>query len=261
MNLSRWPYLVGCVLLLALAYYALIHQEKPNSNAADSKNQPIHRNVSEDTPAPRPNRRLSRKQTSAASPTHTYAELKNFIIPELKLENSTFKQALYDLRDHYYQICQLIGEKPILLKFKIQGNALSPHTITLRNQSLLKALDTLAALGGMELTREGNLITYTSIPPTEGTSSVELRVRPDLDKALGIESTSSLAAKLKEIAHANHCNIRFNPNKSTIQLSGNTNEIERIQSLIEIYQNTPLTQIRMMTKIITMHEKNLTRQS
>jgi hypothetical protein len=83
-------------------------------------------------------------------------------------------------------------------------------------------------------------------------------VRPDLDKELGVEATSSIAAKLRELTHTHHCDISFDPDRSAIRISGNNDEVERIQSLIDIYQNTPPTQIRTLTKIITIPEGALT---
>lgn len=248
----------GIALLLLTIYLSrnsghesIIQQQTGNESAVRSDNP--------NSTSTRPSRRRSLRQAKLPPSSHEYAKLKDFIIPELKLEQSTFKQALHDLRDHYYDVCQLTGEKPIHFKFVIHGTPIDPHTITITNRSFLKNLNILALLGGMKMTQERRIITLTAIDSLGSHETKTILVPPGISKKLAPRHQGTVhdeASKiLKQLAHATKTELSLNPAKSTLTLSGDSLEIERIEALINQYIRTRPTQIRTMSKIITVSKE------
>jgi|GEM_PF-4728521 len=252
--------LTGIALVLLAIYfsqnprYKSIEQQQTGNKSTASSNHPSSASA-------RPARSRSVGASKLPPSTHEYTELKNFIIPELKLDQTSLKQALYQLRDHYYNACQLTGEQPIHFKFVIHGTPIDPHTITITNRSFLKNLNILALLSGMELTREGNIITFSAIDSIGSNNTKTIIVPPDTVEILASlhQGTADAEASdiLKQLAHAGQTDLSFDPAKSTLTLSGDSLEIERIENLIKQYIRTPVSQIRILTKIVKVPTENL----
>ena len=253
--------LTGIALVLLAIYFSqsshyksIEPRQTSNKNTASSDNPK--------SPTARPARHRSAGQSKRPPPSHEYTQLKDFIIPELKLEQATFKQALYDLRDHYYDVCQLTGEKPIHFEFVIHGTPIDSHTITITNRPFLKNLKILSILGGMEMTREGQIITLTAIDSAGRHETKTIVVPPGISKKLAPRHQGTAHAEaskiLKQLAHASKTELSLNSIKSTLTLSGDSLEIKRIEALTNQYIRTRPTQIRVMTKIITVSKEAMT---
>ena len=99
----------------------------------------------------RPTMRNSTSRVNHQKPTHDYGQLKDFVLPELKLENVTFRQAIHQLQNEYYRVCQLTGERPILMKFDFQNKKSHEFSINLSNSPFSKALLILSSIADVNL--------------------------------------------------------------------------------------------------------------
>ena len=261
---NRIHIISAIALLLALCYF-ISHKLQSNSKAQQlTKRSAGDLIASEEMGNLRSTRRAARSQSKDSEATHSYAELKDFMIPELKLENATFKQALYQLRKQYFEICQQTEENPITFQFNIKGGSNLPINTKLLTSSFLAMLNTLAALEGMAMEIEGRNITFTANEKT-GILVTKKFPRPQKLFARGVETThTDIASKELSRSPKNHTKrhlenlLNASLDISSIDpltITADSTDIARIEALFNNYLSSPPSLIKTTSHIIKVNDR------
>ena len=231
------------------------------------------------TDQPRSQRRVKSELTVKAKPTHSYAELKDFIIPELRLENITFKQALYELNKKYNEICKLSGETPISFRFKIEGASNRPIQFTLRNLSFTAMLETLSAIEGMSMLQDGRDVSFSplkdsgtketrlmTMSPTmmEKLSTASSKLGIKLDSMSNVRRSSamftfqhdlyqlSFIPTLSKLLDIPESSFTFKKSTSQLSITADAVQADRIDTLVANFLSKPVLQVKIKSQVITV---------
>jgi len=219
----------------------------------------------------RSTRRVQRDSGNQAIATHSYTELKDFMIPELKLENITFKQALYQLQKRYNEICKETGETPVSFRFKIQGESQRLINFRLNNLSFTAMLKTLAAIEGMAMVIEDRTISFSAheksgikltktitVPPNAAARLTPDPISPidpfSSDKNAPLPPRTNLSTIIRELFGLTESKISYLAASSTLVVNANSVDIARIESLVANYLKSPPPQIKTTSRIINVAE-------
>lgn len=227
----------------------------------------------------RPARRKVHRTTVPAPPaTHQYAQLKDFIIPELKLEETNFTQALHQLVNEYHRICRLTGEQPIMMKFDSRHASNHSFSLTLTNLSFTSMLKTLSSIARVTYERNENTLVFSPIKKHGHAFTRTYVAAPDIEAKLGITSsktidplgpdalreplfpTTTVSTRLKELLDIpgdGESIINYIPATGTLIVRADLSEIQRIGTLFEAYLSSPPAQVRVTSKVVCFDSKSI----
>jgi len=263
--------LLALILLLALSFMFSDKGKAWLSNKGSSSEIRFNAEGLENDKSTRSSRRNQATSKVRPKPTHTYGELKDFMIPELKVDNITFNQALYQLRDSYYEICLRTGEKPIPFKFTVEEPSQRTINITLKNLSFTNMLETLAAIEGMKMETENRQITFTHMKKSGTLYTQTLTVPPGLLEKLkrnssglySVEPNISgengtlqkvVAQRFKELMALEGAAISYAPSTLQLIVNADARDLKRIEQIIDHYLAVPPSQIKTSTQTIVMDD-------
>ena len=270
--------IVVCCILLILV---LLNQTDPPWSDSEQTDHTAHKhqlhaqNEQLDITNARPAKRVSVSYHQKANATHTHQQLENFIIPQLQLNNTSFAQALHQLRNEYYIICQKTGETPISIKFEIQNSDSNTITLNLRNISFTRALNTLSAIAGMDMTREkntmifspmkkhGDLFTRTFVVPPDLVSRLTNSSQVDADPfTSGTDHASSpippkvafdqRLRTLFNLPDTSDLFVKYIPATSTIVTRADLSELDRLATFFDTCAMHGTSYLRVSSKVVTM---------
>ena len=128
--------------------------------------------------------KASIREIDASSATHRPEQLKDFMLPEVLIDGLELEPALRKVLAAYQDACRKSGETPLALRFVVPPSTSRKLQLRLGNRSFKTAVQLLATLSGMKVTRDGLEYRFTRIENERRTTQRTLEVRPDFPSAL-----------------------------------------------------------------------------
>lgn len=174
---------IGLILVLAIAGIALVRSR----NAPDSTTSPADVRTSraageQDSTSTKSTEHLLRNsgrvRTDTSHWTHSPAQLQDFFLRPIDLQDATLADAIPRIMESYREACAIAGEVPLDLSFEIPAGPTPTLTLHLPGMPFSAALKYIATLSGRKVTREGLAFSF---PPfaNDGARSAKLQVPPD----------------------------------------------------------------------------------
>ncbi|BDS05615.1 hypothetical protein NT6N_06550 [Oceaniferula spumae] len=194
-------------------------------------------------------RRNQAANTSTAEPTHSYGELKDFIIPILVLENATFTEALKQLRERYMDICLRTGEKPIPFEFHVEAESERRINVTLKQLPFTSMLKTLAAIEGVTMEMEGLDITFS---PKKKSGMLMTKNFSLPARLLGKLDNATDAKSIMALLNIENAKMSYLAANGSLEINADSTDLERISQLIDHYLAVPINSVKSSSEIITV---------
>ncbi len=154
---------------------------KSASSTSETTDSPTRRERRASAPASRLDSSLTR---------HDASKLVNFILPQVDGKNVSIHRALAILKEAYQDACYRSREKALDLKFSVKDDPGYTISFSLKGKSFTACLDYLAALAGLEATRDEARFELAAIDDTgkqpELLGSELQRIKERLSKICGM---------------------------------------------------------------------------
>lgn len=128
--------------------------------------------------------KASIREIDASTATHRPEQLKDFILPEVVIDGLELESALHKVLAAYQDACRRSGETPLDLRFAVPPGTYRKLQLRLGSTSFKSAVQLLATLSGMKVTRDELEYRFTTIENDRRTTKRTLDVRPDFSSAL-----------------------------------------------------------------------------
>ncbi len=158
-----------------LLFWIRDHQKRATENSAATQTRMTQ---SADHASDAPLRRTgSARATSRAMPegivtTHEPEQLKDFFLIECSGHNVSIHKALKLLDEAYHDACFFSLEKPLEIKYSVEGESDKLISFSIKGKKWTSALEYIAALAGMEVKHEGLIVRLVPIEVEDRKKSV-----------------------------------------------------------------------------------------
>jgi len=255
--------------ILSIIIVCLLIWKRDNISQVDSVERKMlqkddYKGTAKELVRTKSDRSRNKDQIPQQASTHTPERLSDFFLPpDLLIENLTLQQALQVLKTSYEDTCYEIGETPLKLTFNLPDTDNGQLISTRLNGTFTNAIQYLALLARMEMTRNGTTYQFTHPDESLGKSITKEHTVPSnilsliaknyIGDPTELENLPPLElAKALGIQLAPTTQIAFLKGASRIIVrSGNTFDHEILSNLIE-NASSPGKQFRFSTKTVAL---------
>ena len=254
--------LLACWLLMQLGSKPQSEGEitgKPKSARAASNDEDLARE-----------RTARRKASGRVLPegsitTHQPEQLKDFVLTECKGHQVSLRTALKLIDEAYQDACYFSLEKPLKLKYEIDGESDKLLNFLLKGKTWLSAVKYVAALAGMEAKLEGEKVVLSSLEGADEVREMNTIIKPELieelkkslsdlgewDLTVTFDPVKDLPELLRKNGIINHAAVSFDDQgRLTIHGNGNAQERAALEAFAALSDGPP-EQFKTITKLIS----------
>ncbi|RYD22979.1 MAG: hypothetical protein EOP88_06065 [Verrucomicrobiaceae bacterium] len=131
-----------------------------------------------------PKTKVANRDRGPVAATHPPQRLREFILPEVKIEGLGLEEALRKLYATYQDACIRSGEHPLPLEFTVPPGNKHRLNLRLAEQNFNSSVHLLAALCGMKVSRDDLEYRFEPIAEESKLAQQAMRVSPDLSARL-----------------------------------------------------------------------------
>jgi hypothetical protein len=259
----------AAALILFACWLLMQSGSKPQSEGEIASKPKSARSTSNDEDLAR-ERTARRKASGRVLPegsitTHQPEQLKDFVLTECKGHQVSLRTALKLIDEAYQDACYFSLEKPLKLKYEIDGESDKLLTFSLKGKSWLSAVKYVAALAGMEAKLEGEKVVLTPLEGADEVKEMNAIIKPELieelkkslsdlgewDLTVAFDPVKDLPELLRKNGIINQAAVSFDDQgRLTIQGNGNAQERAALEAFAA-FATTSSPQIETTTKLIT----------
>lgn len=259
---------IGFVVLLGLLIWK---HETPRSPASgDSAALPRSARTDADGENLERERTARRKASGRVLPegsitTHQPEQLKDFVLTDCKGHQVSLRTALKLIDEAYQDACYFSLEKPLKLKYEIEGKSDKLLNFSLNGKTWLGAVKYVAALAGMEAKLEGEKVVLTPLEGADEVKEMISTINPELieelkkslsdlgewDLTVASDPVKDLPELLRRNGIINQVAVSFDDQgRLTIHGNGNAQERAALEAFVAMV-STSSPQIKTITKLVT----------
>jgi hypothetical protein len=200
--------------------------------------------------------------------THQPEQLKDFVLTECKGHQVSLRTALKLIDEAYQDACYFSLEKPLKLKYEIDGESDKLLNFSLKGKTWLGAVKYVAALAGMEVKLEGEKVVLTPLEGADEVKEMTTIVKTDIIEELksylsnlgewNLTVTSDPTQYLSELLRRNgiikHATVIFDPVQGRLTIHGNAQELASLDAFMALSQATS-DPINITTRILHSKER------
>lgn len=209
--------------------------------------------------------KVSLRGNPSAKPTHQPAQLQQFMLPNLAIENLTLAEALDKLLACYQETCLKTGETPLPLTFSIPSSADRRMTFYLDSQTFATSVKLLATLAGMKVKRVTMEYRFEPFPHGGPAGDRSIAVAPDFTESLrrffdGPATEDSFEEPEPLSVRDSFAKLGLDPAIRLIRNSDGTlkienasaSELEKIASLASLISENKPAQLKVVAKLVEL---------
>jgi hypothetical protein len=194
--------------------------------------------------------------------THQPEQLKDFVLTECKGHQVSLRTALKLIDEAYQDACYFSLEKPLKLKYEIDGESDKLLNFSLKGKTWLGAVTYVAALAGMEAKLECVKVVLTPLEGADEVTEMSLKINPslidDLQKSLidlgeleltATSDPSQLSELLRKNGIISQAAVSYNAAQGILTMHGNEQECAALEAFVSLSDGPP-EQFKTVTKLI-----------
>jgi hypothetical protein len=254
-KLTMWLGLIALLVLLAVFPWLLSGRDA-HSTDLNEQRESARRKTSEPQFAREQSSRrqaFSQNQSGAFITTHQPEQLKDFVLRECQGRQVSLRTALKIIDEAYLDACYCSADTPLKLKYVIDGSSDKLLTFSLKGKKWLDAVEYVAALAGMKVDRNGQIVTLSALPAALQPKKIHVDVSPDLlemlEKSLvdldvvHENVASNLGGKayrlFREHGIIDGAQIHYDEEAGILTLNGSEQECNALERLMAIHARKP----------------------
>jgi hypothetical protein len=257
----------AAVLILFACWLLMQSGSKPQSEGEMTSKPKSARAASNDEDLAR-ERTARRKASGRVLPegsitTHQPEQLKDFVLTECKGHQVSLRTALKLIDEAYQDACYFSLEKPLKLKYEIDGESDKLLNFSLKGKSWLSAVEYVAALAGMEIKCDGEKVTLSTMEDADEPQQMKTSISPELleqlqqtlrDLGLSENTTSDPQASITTLLSLNsiieNAQVVYQPDIGILAVNGTVRECNALGTMIKLGE-VNFKQIKTITKLIS----------